>query len=104
MEDLSQFTFLTLPRSDRTKGRSNFFLIHDLLSRGVLLSSKVLLSSSLSINILKQIPLEHPDVNMSKEASVVKVPMHDLAKEIMSNYRISDYVVIKMDIEGKMML
>jgi len=39
----------------------------------------------------------HPDVKGGQVP--IKVPIHDLAREIMS-YRISDYVVVKMDIEG----
>jgi len=40
---------------------------------------------------------DHPDVTANK--SSITVPIHDLIKEI-RKYKISDYVVIKMDIEG----
>jgi len=43
---------------------------------------------------------DHPDVNISNPAYTIKVPIHDLVREIMNNYRVQDYVVVKMDIEG----
>jgi len=39
-----------------------------------------------------------PDVK--GKMSVIKLPMRDLCKDIMDNYRPSDYVIVKMDIEG----
>lgn len=41
----------------------------------------------------------HPDVNVSKEGTKIKVPMVDIV-EILFKYRINDYVVLKVDVEG----
>eukprot|EP00026_Physarum_polycephalum_P009663 Phypoly_transcript_09794.p1 GENE.Phypoly_transcript_09794~~Phypoly_transcript_09794.p1 ORF type:complete len:351 (+),score=50.11 Phypoly_transcript_09794:153-1205(+) len=39
---------------------------------------------------------DHPDAN----GTTIQVPMHDLTKEIVGNYKIEDYVILKIDIEG----
>eukprot|EP00026_Physarum_polycephalum_P014896 Phypoly_transcript_15462.p1 GENE.Phypoly_transcript_15462~~Phypoly_transcript_15462.p1 ORF type:complete len:303 (+),score=48.08 Phypoly_transcript_15462:67-909(+) len=39
---------------------------------------------------------EHPDTN----GTTIKVPVKDLTKLIMTNYRVDDYIIVKMDIEG----
>lgn len=41
-----------------------------------------------------------PDHDGSKPGSSTKIPIHDLVKKIMYNYKVSDYVIVKMDIEG----
>lgn len=42
----------------------------------------------------------HPDVDLSKEGTIIKIPMIDLADFILTRYRITDYVIVKLDVEG----